>query len=230
MANTALAEAIRRVLIIAAGLVLLVPLGCESKEEASARRHLERLIEKLRSDDSEVSRQAATDLANMGPAAEGAVEALIEALSRSEEPVRQRAAYALGKIGPGAKDAIDPLEKLLEDVGPLTRVYAAQSLARIDPDAEPHLDVLLKALRHPNVVVRKEAAGAIEVIGRRAVAAVPDLTALLSDRELRRHAARALGGIGPGARAAIAPLERMARSGDPEAITAAQEALENIRK
>lgn len=210
------------------GLLLLSVVGCESKEEASARRRLERQIGKLRSDDPEVSVMAAINLGNKGLAAEGAVDALIEALSRPEEAVRRHAAHALGKIGPVAEDAIGPLKKLLADDGPVARVWAVQALVKIDPAAEPHVDVLIEALEHSDLGVRINAAGAIADIGRRAKAAVPALIGGLKHPELARHAVHALGAIGPPASDAIKPLRRLAK-GQGRTAEAAREALAKIR-
>jgi HEAT repeat protein len=234
MANVEPVGPVRWLLIVVLAPGLLVWAGCESKDEASARRRLERQIRKLKSDDPEVSRDAAIELGNKGPDAAPAVDALIEALSRSEDTVRRHAAYALGKIGPAASDAIEDLEKLLDDDDLGTRVWAVQSLVRIDPDADPHVDVLVDVLATATGRTERSVcinvAGVVEFIGERAKAAVPALIARLHEREFSRDGARALGAIGPAAASAIGPLERLTRSPDPDVVAAATEALAKIRK
>lgn len=230
MANVEPVGPVRWLLIIVLGPGLLVWAGCESGEEASVRRRLERQIRKLKSDDADVSRDAAIELANKGPDAAPAVDALVEALSRSENTVRRHAAYALGKIGPAASDAIEDLEKLLDDGDPVTRVWTVLSLVRIDPDADPHVDVLVTAMGHKDLGVRINAAGVVEFIGERAKAAVPALIERLSEREFSRHGARALGAIGPAAASAIGPLEKLTRSPNADIVAAVTEALAKIRK
>lgn len=218
----------RRLLIAALAALLLVSGGCETREEASRHRRLERQIRKLRSDDPDMSVQAAVTIGNKGPDARRAIPALIEALSRKEGAVRRHAAYALGKMGPAARDAVPHLEKLLKDENAVARIWAVQALVRIDPQARPHVDVIVQAMGHSDPGVRINAAGAVELIGHRAEAAIPALIAGLEDREFRRHAARALGAIGPAARDAIGPLTRLADGSDIDAV-AAQEALKKIR-
>ncbi len=245
--NKDIALKICAVLALAVALFVVFDLVYESEEEAaaaSARRRLERRIGKLASEDWEVSVKAAIDIANLGPAGEPAVDALIAQLSRDVEGegkkernlVRRHAVYALGKIGPAADDAIEPIQEVLEDDDPVTRIWAVQALVRIDPETEPRVDILIEALGYKDISVRSNAIGGIELVGARGVAAVPGLIEQLADPELRRHAARALGRIGPGAREAIGPLAKLLRQEesirdrrrDDAAIDAIKEALEKI--
>jgi len=237
------------VLVAAAALYVLVDMLYETDAEAAAataRRRLERRIGKLASEKSAVSIKAAIDIANLGPAGEPAVDALIELLSRDvagEDPaerasVRRHAMYALGKIGPAAEDAIEPVGEILREDDPVMRVWAAIALLRIDPEGEPRVDVMIDVLEnHADISVRSNAIGGIELVGDRAKAAVPALIGQLGDSELRRHAARALGCIGPGASEAIGPLTKLLKKLDPvqgrrrdeAAIEAIEEALGRIK-
>src|SRR5262245_48146237 len=73
------------------------------------------LVTKLQSADSDVRRQAARDLGELGKDAKAAVPALTNALKDKDLFVRRYAAQALGEIGPDAKGAVSKLSLLMLD-------------------------------------------------------------------------------------------------------------------
>jgi HEAT repeat protein len=139
------------------------------------------LITALRHKNPQVRLRAAFCLWYYRGEGKEAQSALIETLKRDESPdVRWRAALALGFKGPGARDAVPHLLEALKD----------------------------KSKGKESDRVCEGAISALEEIGPDAEAAVPTLLGLLAgkDRELRSHAAGALGRIAPTNPAVVRPL------------------------
>src|SRR5439155_17122234 len=100
----------------------------------------------LKSNDSDVQRNASITLGNFGPAAKAAVPSLVEVLAKSEG---YHAAEALGKIGPDAKAAIPALlascSKPFYEAGD-TGGAARNALYRIVSGSKESLPLFLAAL------------------------------------------------------------------------------------
>ena len=72
------------------------------------------LVKNLKSDDVDVRRGAAKELAEMGPKAKDAAQALLTALKSDKDLfVRRFAAQALGQVGADPKTAVPALAALL---------------------------------------------------------------------------------------------------------------------
>ena len=150
-----------------------------------------------------------------------AVKPLVGALRGASDDLRCQASGALAKFG---SEAVEPLTALLTEPDPEVRIVAAGVLGDTgDPAA---VEPLVAALRDKNPDVRGAARGALFRIGDAAVepliAATKD-----ADRNVRLYAAGALKYIGNPR--AIGALQDLARSGDKEERSVAQDAIEKIR-
>jgi HEAT repeat protein len=150
-----------------------------------------------------------------------AVEPLIRALRDAGDDLRCQASGALAKFG---REAIGPLEKALADPDPAVRIVAAGVLG--DTGEAAAVEPLIGALRDENGDVRGAAGGALFRMGD--VAVEPLIAATKdADRNVRLYAAGALKYIGNSR--AIDALQELARSGDTEERSVAEDAIEKIR-
>ncbi|UYU19189.1 MULTISPECIES: HEAT repeat domain-containing protein [Methanoculleus] len=162
---------------------------------------------------------AAAILGEIGDPA--ALEPLARALRDENDDLRCQAAGAIAKFGPGA---VEPLRRMLADPDPDVRIFAAGVLG--DTGEASAVEPLIGALRDGNDDVRGAAAGALMRMGG---AAVEPLVAATkdADRNVRLYAAGALKYIGDPR--AIDALEALARSGDKDERSVAEDAIEKIR-
>jgi PAS domain S-box-containing protein len=144
---------------------------------------IQNLISALCSKDSNVRRQAAEALGNIGPEAKAAVPALIESLKDGEEGVREAAAKSLGKIGPEAKAAVQALIEMLKDEDKYVLGAATEALGYIGIEAKAAVPTLIGALKDPDIDFRRLAARTLGKIGPEAKAAVPALVEALKDND-----------------------------------------------
>ncbi len=157
------------------------------------------LITALGASRTELRRQAAWSLGEMGVSGGGAAPALAAVVSTEKNlGVRAEAIDALGKMGPAASAAVPALTEALADSSGDLRRLAARTLGRIGPDARP--------------------AGA---------ALVPLLADDRAD--VRLMAARALARTNADLRLAEAPLERLTREPDRNIRREAKAALRHMR-
>jgi len=143
------------------------------------------------------------------------------ALRDANNDVRCQASGALAKFGRGA---VELLTTVLADPDPDVRIVAAGVLGDIG-DASV-VEPLVGALRDANDDVRGAAAGALIRAGSAAVDPLIGATKD-SDRNVRLYAAGALKYIGDPR--AIDALRDLARSGDAEEKSVAEDAIEKIR-
>jgi HEAT repeat protein len=222
-------------------VLVMGQIGCEepqTRRDTRRDKRLETLTKALKSESPAVGIKAAEALANMGSQAIGAVDALLEALGDDNAGLRAHAAVALGKICRSERDSreeipeavVPALRNSLEDTDGLVRVWSVLALFRIVPQEDPEIKVISDALNsEAPAQVRIEAAIAVVQMGPRGKGAVPALIAALDSSSVRRHAAYALGAIGPDASAAIGALTRI--SGRPGPIgAAARTAIERISR
>lgn len=178
-----------------------------------------------------VRRNAAAALGNIGPSIgpEG-VQALIEALTDDSQPVKQAAVIALSKLKPISESAADVIEELLlQEPTPFSpRANAARTLWLLRPESERVVaDALLRDLSRDNepwLAARflAEIDFTEDIVSR----IVP---LLQSDRLwVRRHAAEALGNLGPDAASAKSALEPLLQDDAEEVREAAAEALKKM--
>jgi HEAT repeat protein len=149
-----------------------------------------------------------------------AVKPLVGALRDASDDLRCQASGALAKFG---SEAVEPLTALLIEPDPEVRIVAAGVLGDSgDPAA---VEPLVAALRDGNPDVRGAAGGALFRIGDAAVepliAATKD-----ADRNVRLYAAGALKYIGNPR--AIDALQELARGGDAEERSVAEDAIEKL--
>jgi HEAT repeat protein len=147
---------------------------------------------------------------------------------------RSAAAWALARLGPAAKPAIPALRAALLDDDAIVRVHATAALVAAGEDSEAHFRLLLRAWRdtydpEESYSILPQLLDALGLLGSRAAPAVPRLVELLErtpadrhDPDHRTEAARALGRIGPGAKAALPRLRELtAHAGDLGDLAAA---------
>jgi HEAT repeat protein len=140
-------------------------------------------------------------LGHIGPAAKAATEAATKALQDSEEVVQSSAVYALGSIEPDGAACVDQITKLMESGNPRFATVCAWALVRIDPENSGNI--------------------------QRAIPLLIDATNH-EQAFVRVEAATTLGMIGPAAKEAIEPLEKLADDPDPDVREAAAEAIKMI--
>ncbi len=150
-----------------------------------------------------------------------AVEPLVRALRHANDDLRCQASGALAKFGSGA---VESLTVMFTDPDPDVRIVAAGVLGDTgDPAA---VEPLVEALGDGNADVRGAAGGSLVRLGDAAVDRLIEATSE-SDRNVRLYAAGALKYIGNPR--AIDALRNLARSGDAEERSVAEDAIAKIR-
>jgi HEAT repeat protein len=193
----------------------------------------------LKSEDPQERSQAAFILGHIGPEAKETVPALAALLKDKEGIVRVNAALALFKLGSDAREAVPELTDALKDEVPLVRMDATLALFKLGEHSKSAIPALLAAMREernrPVIVVfhksiRQQALAAIGRVGAGAQEVVPDIVAVLQDKEegMRRSAASALKDIGPSARAAVPQLLLALKDPSEEVRTDVAAALKTI--
>jgi len=125
----------------------------------------------------------AADLVGRGPGVRDELEAL---LGDSDAAIRYWAAVGLAALGPDARPASGALRQVLSDPSPNVRLAAAEALCNLGREAEA-LPVLVEGLQHDDGWVRLHAAIALQYIGDRARAVLPQINAAMQDE--RKHQA-----------------------------------------
>jgi HEAT repeat protein len=172
---------------------------------------------------------------HFAPAAEDAgaqADKLTKQLASSEFAVRRDAAYQLGKMGVAAKPAVPALIKALQDDDRQVWAFAVAALAEIGPEAREAIPALIADLARQSRGGRDRDRRQIMVrsayaLSRIGTEAVPPLIAALEseDSGARAGAARALGGMGAQAVAAIPALRANFGHGD---LSVRQEAIDAL--
>jgi len=213
---------------------------------------IDELIKQLKHTDSDLRREAAKKLGEMGSEAQKAGPALVTAVKGDKDLfVRRFAARALGEVGADPKSAVPALSSLLkEDTKELTEA-AIGSLGKMGEAAVPALVQVLKkqdadpkkkdkgnkkapATPDRTAFLRAKAVNALGELGSAAKSAVPALIDALKDASIRADAATALGNIGPAAKDAV-PVLREAVGGkgnkrDKAFKDAVNQAIQKIEK
>jgi HEAT repeat protein len=181
-----------------------------------------------------VGKSAVSDLGLRGEIR--AVPVLKKIVQEPGKKLRATSVVALGQIAnrhPELKSEFLPLfENILDDRKESIEVRrsAACSLKWI---GEKAVTCLAKALKEKDSELRYNALLALETIGPKSKAAVPEIISILRDSNqgirIRKLAVEALGRIGPNARAAL-PVLRMVDLGDPLSNALKQIAIECILK
>ena len=179
-ALTPLTEALKRPNTRGPAVVALTHLGPKAAPATEA------LAAAATDEDPQIRREVAFALAAIGPPAKAAVPALIKLLADDEPKVRHSAAYALGRIGTAAASATPELHKGLKaEDDPLEQTVSAWALVHINPAdkqiATVAVPMLTKMLDNERVMVRREAAETLGLIGPPAASAVPALKKTAQD-------------------------------------------------
>ena len=214
-----------------AALVLAAPL----------RADVEGLVRELGSKDSDVRRQAAKQLSEMGQDAKGAFNALVKALKDEDVFVRRFAAQALGAIGTEVKGTVPALTAALKDRDKRVIQAAVESLGKMGSyGVKPLMDLLKDKNQEPPT--RLKIVQALGKAGKDAKDAVPVLADVVKEggkrndpnaMTIRTEAAIALSNIGPDAKDAVEALEAIATDKqvrDRGFKMAVQQALRKIKK
>jgi HEAT repeat protein len=204
------------------------------------------LIDLIKSNNIEVSREAMIAFTMLGPMGEEAIPSLreavrtenssfalralgnigpkafpvlYEALQDDRSDVRACAASQLGSLGPSANSAVPTLIELLKDTDDDVRGSAALGLGGVGPDAEPAVPALIELLGDKDEIVRGRAAFALGRIGPAAKPAVPILIEALKDKSdwVYPAAAIALTEIDPKAAETAGASRILSQSGRPAA-------------
>ncbi|MBX9690475.1 MAG: HEAT repeat domain-containing protein [Candidatus Obscuribacterales bacterium] len=198
-------------------------------------------LAKALSDDPspQVRSNAASGLAQMGGKAAPAAPILRVALTDNSSMVRSQVLQSVINIGSPCAACVDELIDMLKAPNDpylgSSKHRVLQALAAIGPAASKAMPQILPLLQEKNNA--SYAAGALAAFGESALPAVPQLAKLLDSpfSEEREAAARALGGIGPKARSALAALRKAASDernvqGYGNARASKQAALEAIAR
>ncbi|UCE47353.1 MAG: HEAT repeat domain-containing protein [Phycisphaerales bacterium] len=207
-----------KTLILVVALPLVFPVAALARSarqktageenQAAQSEVINRHIECLSDPNEHARRNAASILAEFGPAAKAAVDELIHALSdKTDADLRMYAARALGAIGPDAYKAVPALRRALSersDFGSrFVRQEAARALGRIGPEAAGvAVNDLLVLLGDDDRYVRRAASNALALLGKQAV---PGLIKSLEhpNPEVRYRATTALARMRHAAREAL---------------------------
>jgi HEAT repeat protein len=191
------------------------------------------LVQVLWDEDTAVRAAAAEALGRIGLPARPAIPALVAAFKApgEEDAIYSSTSEALGRLGPAAKTAIPALLEKLKHPDSYVRVNAAKALWHIDQD-RAGIGVARAGLEDRRDRVRVYAAEVLWFMEQHPQA-IPTLVEVLSEDGpgvgIERYmAARALGRIGPPAKAAVPALLRARADVNPSVRETATEALEAI--
>src|SRR5262249_1626556 len=154
--------------------------------------------------------------------------------------VRIEASKALSNMDPASAEAMPELIQALEDEVPLVRINAIRTMIRLGEESKPAVPALIKAL---GAKENDTNAGAFHFTGRELAARglgrggagspepVPALRKALREADtklMRQFAVRALGDVGPPARAAVPEIRALLDDEEEheDVKNAAREALE----
>jgi HEAT repeat protein len=171
-------------------------------------------------------------MGKLGPAAQAAVPALSKAVADSNPDIRSAAVQALGQIGSTARNVIPGLVQLLGDSSESVRTASVMALGKIDPNwasgpaAADSAAILARQLGSEGIP-GEIAVHSLTAIGTAAVAALVEVLES-GDRIAQENAAKTLGQIGAGAKAAIPALTSATQKSHPWVQAEAAKALAKI--
>lgn len=167
---------------------------------SAAKSAAPRLLEKIQTPGALSPRELCLALAAVEPDPQTAGPPLQKIAQDARNPARPAAIYALGRIGD--RTALPMIARFAEDKDPLTQMASAWALVQLEPKHAEYVKI-----------------------------ATPRLMQALehSDSLIRRHAAMALGRLGPGAASAVPALTKRLQEDDDLAVRVASAfALANI--
>ena len=199
-------------------LLAFAPAAVAAAQDAG----IEKLAERLGSSSKETRRQAAFELARLGPGAEPALGALVKALGDRDQQVLFQVAQALAGIGPAAAPAVAGLVNNLKSRDRQVSYRSAYALGRIGKPAVP---ALIEVLGSSSSRARATAARALSWVQPAPPGAAEKLVEVLGDddKDVRRNASEALGSYGmpvaPRLAAALRSENAMVRRGASRALS-----------
>ncbi|HVC96148.1 MAG TPA: HEAT repeat domain-containing protein [Pirellulales bacterium] len=170
----------------------------DASEEADVD-DLDRLIQRLSSDDAELQHAALFKLKYDRTTALSALPVLVEVVKKSNHENRISALRIIAELGPPGKAASSTISEALSDENSAVRIAAAFTLLRIGSTSDAAIDVLSGALHDAEEEHRLAAARNLADCGRAAKGAAKALAAAATDKsaDVRAEVAEALGAIGP---------------------------------
>jgi HEAT repeat protein len=178
----------------------------------------------------QVRANAATALGQMGVLAAPARSALEKACQDEDSAVRAEALLALGGLGPAPAEEV--FVTGLRDADPLVRTAAIEALSRRGDAGDTARADLLGLLRDANDQVKVQAAQVLPGLVGATPPVIEALCRLLLGDDsawVQMHAARALGQLGPHARAAGPNLLRAVQTSAEEVRDQAMRAIARIQ-
>mmetsp|Transcript_149145 Transcript_149145/g.479035 ORF Transcript_149145/g.479035 Transcript_149145/m.479035 type:complete len:579 (-) Transcript_149145:247-1983(-) len=158
----------------------LVGLACSALGAVGASQSSDKIVQKLKSSDIEVTIGACKGL---GFLALGGDE-LLEPLNHKEARVRAAAAAALAKERPAAlEQQAAKIASLLGDTDAHVRISAVSMISALGAGAAAHASAIGALLSHADPGVRAAAASALGGIGEAAASEIPQLEKLLTARD-----------------------------------------------
>jgi HEAT repeat protein len=171
-------------------------------------------------------------LGNIGPKAKSAVPDLADLLKESDKEMKPAIMRALAHMGPDVKQAVPAIGSCLSAEDKETSLQALDVLAHLGPDAKEAVpDIIALFVDEDLKPDNKLRLQAVRTLGKIGKPAVPHLTKALSNqnRYMKVGVIEALGEIGPDAKEAIRPIQRLASNPDPEIRRAAARAATKIQ-
>ena len=222
--------------VIGALLVAVLPAGAAD---------LDGLMKKMKDKDTDLRRQAAQELSELGPEAKEALPLLIQGLKDSDLFVRRFSAKAIGKIGPEASSALTALRSVALNPKETKEVQEA-AIAALGKLGKGSVDVLVSTLKDKGKEndVRRKAIESLGDMGADARSALDTLVEALKGEtmpkkgttnsgDMRIEVVTAIGQIANSKDdAAIKAIEAIAAAkGKNKALkSAATDALKQIKK
>ncbi|NEO79532.1 HEAT repeat domain-containing protein [Moorena sp. SIO4G3] len=173
------------------------------------------LLARLKDENSDVRREAADALGELGNSSETVIKALLERLQDKDFSVRANAARALGNLGKSSETVVKALLALLQNdhsyasVDDLhRRASAARALGNLGKSSETLITTLLERLENDHSYVRGWAAGALINLGNSSETVLTTLLELLQDKNpwVHGNAADALIKLGNSSETVISAL------------------------
>ncbi len=176
------------------------------------------LIQVLDDPDETTPSRVFAAVAAFGAEATPAVPALLGRINSTNENVRSCVVLSLRRIHPPLETVLPPLLRTLNDPDARICRDAAETLGDYGVEAKSAVLALLEKVTHTNETVRDSVVFSLGKIHSSSEVCVPALTTALADedRDVRRHAADALGAFGAEAKTATGALLKMLNNADED--------------
>jgi HEAT repeat protein len=192
------------------------------------------LVKTLSDPKSELRERCVMILWDMGPPARAAVPALAKAMNDRDARLQVYAACAITAIDPKNQAAVPVLTSLLKHEDSYIREHAGYGLKNVGPAARVAVPNLVEALRAEKQVGTRiglaEALAWLDPGNQMAVAALVDALKGTHSDYIRTTALRALGKLGPRAKAVLPAIRAALEDKSAAVRKAAAEALDVIQK